>query len=370
MSFLRLIALITLCLWISSVALPVAASDIQKELAREAKRVQQAQGRMQKLTDQERALHKDLAATEQRIKKLAADVAAREADLSGLERRDAELDAELGELEARRDDAEESLKRLLKLLWPLDAGEMASRLAGVGSWPEADRRFTWLSAVYARAQGLRAEIDAKTRELAKGRDELERLRTRAETRLAEVNTAKDELLAARLKLAARVRTVRNQRVEARQKLAEIIETVQQLNYQLKQSRKAKPKPKAKAPKGDRPWPAKGKVVAEFDPRATPPNRGLGMAVGAGAAVQAVSWGKVVHADLLRGFGNVVVLLHENDHYSLYAFLADMAVRVGQQVERGESLGKAGFYPPAEGPGLYFELRSGQKAINPYSWLSR
>jgi murein DD-endopeptidase MepM/ murein hydrolase activator NlpD len=38
------------------------------------------------------------------------------------------------------------------------------------------------------------------------------------------------------------------------------------------------------------------------------------------------------------------------------------------VENGESLGQAGFYPLAKGAGLYFELRFGQKAINPEQWL--
>jgi len=85
-------------------------------------------------------------------------------------------------------------------------------------------------------------------------------------------------------------------------------------------------------------------------------------------VRSVFWGKVVHNDVLRGLGKVVILYHSGDYNSLYAYLSDVNVETGQDVEKDEPLGHAGYYPEAHGNGLYFELRFRQKPINPQLWL--
>jgi len=109
-------------------------------------------------------------------------------------------------------------------------------------------------------------------------------------------------------------------------------------------------------------------VRRYAPDAKPPVRGLGLSVGQGDPVRAVAYGRVVHNDTMRGFGRVVILMHGQAYYTLYAFLADSPLRLGQEVGGGQQVGTAGFYPDANGPGVYFELRFHQKAINPDAWL--
>ena len=123
-------------------------------------------------------------------------------------------------------------------------------------------------------------------------------------------------------------------------------------------------------KGKTPWPAKGKVVVRYAPNASPPVRGIGLSLAANAEVRAVAWGKVVHSDVLRGLGYVVVLMHPKQYYTVYAHLSGSPYKVGQEVKQGAVLGRAGHYPPAGGPGIYFELRSHEKAVNPETWLLR
>lgn len=118
------------------------------------------------------------------------------------------------------------------------------------------------------------------------------------------------------------------------------------------------------------WPAEGaRVVEPFDPGADPPRRGIGLSVPEGAGVRAAAGGQVAHADVLRGLGRVVILDHGGQYYTIYAHLSETSVAPGDTVSRGASLGRAGYYPPAEGPGLYFELRFREKAINPGKWLA-
>lgn len=123
-------------------------------------------------------------------------------------------------------------------------------------------------------------------------------------------------------------------------------------------------------KGKTPWPAKGRVVVRYAPDASPPVRGIGMSLAGNSEVRAVAWGKVVHSDVLRGLGYVVVLMHPKQYYTVYAHLTGSSYKVGQEVKQGAVLGRAGHYPPAGGTGIYFELRSHEKAVNPEVWLAR
>jgi len=158
--------------------------------------------------------------------------------------------------------------------------------------------------------------------------------------------------------------VRAQKLSAEEQLKDILQSIIELNYQLKLLTTKK----FTDFKGQMPWPGQGKVVEDFRPEADPPHRGVSLAMAEDAAVHAVSWGKVVHSDVLRGYGPVVIIYHGEDYYSLYAFLKNVTVRVGQEVEKDERIGSAGFYPKVDGPGLYFELRFHQNPVNPNSWL--
>ncbi|MCC8193850.1 MAG: peptidoglycan DD-metalloendopeptidase family protein, partial [Deltaproteobacteria bacterium] len=59
-----------------------------------------------------------------------------------------------------------------------------------------------------------------------------------------------------------------------------------------------------------------------------------------------------------------------EYYSLYMFLSESPLSIGQDVERGETVGTSGFVTSLNGPGLYFELRHHQKAVNPEQWLRK
>ncbi len=123
-------------------------------------------------------------------------------------------------------------------------------------------------------------------------------------------------------------------------------------------------------KGKLPWPVVGKKVVEWSPNAKTPIRGIGFACSENAKVKAMAWGKVVHNDILRGLGRVVILMHDKNYYTLYAYLGNSSLKVGQTVKGGDVLGNAGFYPEANSAGLYFELRFHQKAIDPRPWLQK
>jgi murein hydrolase activator len=120
----------------------------------------------------------------------------------------------------------------------------------------------------------------------------------------------------------------------------------------------------------------GKVEVHFG-RATDPRFGLvtlqkGIDVRAplGTPVHAIWEGKIVHAGWFKGFGHLMIIDHGDGLFSLMAHLDQLEKAVGDEVHRGDQVGTVGDSGSLKGPYLYFELRDGQKPLDPERWLSK
>jgi septal ring factor EnvC (AmiA/AmiB activator) len=76
---------------------------------------------------------------------------------------------------------------------------------------------------------------------------------------------------------------------------------------------------------------------------------------------------VDYADAFTGFGNLVIIDHGSNYYSLYGYLGAVGVQRGAHVDTGTGLGRVGT-PPAGPPALYFELRVDGRSVDPVQWL--
>jgi septal ring factor EnvC (AmiA/AmiB activator) len=90
----------------------------------------------------------------------------------------------------------------------------------------------------------------------------------------------------------------------------------------------------------------------------------------GTPVRAVWDGKVAHAGWFRGFGNLLIVDHGDGVFSLMAHLDQLQKALGDTVRRGEEVGTVGETGSLKGPYLYFELRDGQRPLDPERWLRR
>ena len=82
----------------------------------------------------------------------------------------------------------------------------------------------------------------------------------------------------------------------------------------------------------------------------------------------IFWGYVVHAGWVRGLGNTVIVDHTRGYMSLYAHLSESTVQPGDKVDATTCIGHMGDSGSLFGPRLYFEIRRGGEAIDPYPWL--
>lgn len=113
------------------------------------------------------------------------------------------------------------------------------------------------------------------------------------------------------------------------------------------------------------WPASGTVVANFDEAR---NKGLAIAGKAGDPVLAAADGRVVYAGSgLRGYGNLVIIKHNNTYLTAYAHNQALLVKEDQAVRRGQKIAEMGS-TDAERVQLHFEVRKQGKPVDPAKLL--
>ena len=109
------------------------------------------------------------------------------------------------------------------------------------------------------------------------------------------------------------------------------------------------------------WPAAGSVIAPFDEGKV---KGLVIGGKAGDPVLAAADGRVVYAGSgLRGYGNLIILKHNNTYLTAYAHNQTLLVKEDQSVRRGQKIAEMGS-TDADGVKLHFEIRKQGKPIDP------
>jgi lipoprotein NlpD len=112
------------------------------------------------------------------------------------------------------------------------------------------------------------------------------------------------------------------------------------------------------------WPAKGKVTEEFSEK----TKGIDIAGKLGEPITAASDGKVVYAgNSLRGYGNLVIIKHDNTYLTAYAHNRTLSVKEGDTVKKGQKIAEMGD-TDTNSVKLHFELRVNGKPVNPTPYL--
>jgi len=201
-------------------------------------------------------------------------------------------------------------------------------------------------AVLELNQKLKKELLSKTRS-----EQSERLRSYQTVKAAEGEL---ESVLSRFNLAAEVRKQK----EAAEVSSEIIPA-------------RKPGTGFAARKGGLIQPINGKIVTAFGRRYDAKaslytfHKGVDIQAGAGSAVSAVFPGKVVFSGKIGGYGQLLILDHGDQYYSLVGHLGEALKGEGDEVKEGESIGRSAF----DGAPVYFEIRQRHVAVNPVPWFS-
>jgi len=118
------------------------------------------------------------------------------------------------------------------------------------------------------------------------------------------------------------------------------------------------------------WPVRGRIISSYGKRSDGThNDGINLAVPQGTEIHAVEGGKVAYAgNELKGYGNLVLIRHDNGWVSAYAHADRLLVKRNDVVRRGQVIARAGRTGTVDRPQLHFELRQGAKPVDPLPHL--
>lgn len=296
-----------------------------------------------------------------------------EADMGLLRGRQAQLQ---GTLDRERPAVAARLRRLQRLgrvgyariAWNASSARDLGRAARLMNYLAKDdgRRLQ----MYGETAAALAETETR---LAARRDEARGLQTEARNRRAAADVAyqrKQELLASL-----------DQETGQRERwLAELVAARAKLDASMVgRASVPPPLPVRRVPFTAQrrllPWPVEGTVAGRFgrqrDARfgTSTVNNGIIIASPLGSAVKAIHPGTVVFAGPFAGFGQLVILDHGQQSYSLYGYLSTVGVQRGTTVDTGELVGDVGDAPEG-GAALYLEVRVDGRPVDPLQWLHR
>jgi len=348
---------------------------------------QQAEDAAKRASERLAALQResDALATQERtllveLRKLELDRQIKSEQLANIDREASHVQAQLADAEARstalasqveaeRPDVEARFVQLYKLgrfgYWRM--------LLDVDSLRELGRAYRTASAL---GHIDRDRLEQHRKNVAALEIERSKLRTRA----AELTTLRQQADAARagIEHAVVARTALVKSIDARRDLnAQLTGELQQARDRL-QSEVSRMQHGTAAPaalpirpfRGALPWPADGIPVYRAHHGAAANTRnGIELSLPAGQPVKAVHEGTVAFADQFTGYGNLVIVDHGGNSFSLYGNLEALAVHKGDHVNAGSTVGDSG-RDPSGNPSLYFELRIDGQPVDPLQWLKR
>jgi septal ring factor EnvC (AmiA/AmiB activator) len=360
----------------------------QKRLGEERAKAADARKREAGLLAELETIDRHLAEKRKQVAGLDARTQKAQSDIAGLR-------TDIARLQAQRAGQEDALGRRLRALYKIQAlgGVLPLLLSGDDPLAQATqlRHLTTLATVDARlireyrvtSEGLaerKARLEGRQKELAG-------LRAQADEERADA----DREAAKRLALLARVK---DERAYHDRMVGELSEAARRLeafvrDLQEKQRRAAKAPPARSRPappsdsvpgtgfaglRGRLLWPAEGKVVSGYGAQINPRfgtktfRSGIDIDVAEGTSIVAVYGGQVLYTGWFRGYGNLIIVDHGGEYYTLYAHAAEIKVKEGDEVKQGQTIGTVGDTGSLQGPRLYFEVRHQGKPQDPAQWL--
>jgi len=305
----------------------------------------------------------------------------------------AELETEQARLDSKVRMQQQTLARTLRNAYLYGSTNTVALLLAPGDPNQTARRLHYLGYVYRdRAEAIErlrqdhTQIEALAAESRRQSDTLAALESEQAGAQQALLRQRGERAAALARVSAQIERQRREMDALKRSEERLGKLLQKLAKQLAaRPPKKKPAPAAGSTARDKPGvqaalprqdapvasPVRGELAARFgSPRSGTGLRWNGWFIAAarGSPVKAPAPGRVVFADWLRGFGNLLILDHGDGLMSLYGNNEALLKAVGEDVRRGEQIAAVGNSGGNTDSGLYFEVRFQGKPVDPARWI--
>src|SRR5574341_1026444 len=349
-----LLILLLVALLVALAATAAGQPKREDALQSEQRKLQQTQKRLREEREKAAAARARETSLLAELERIERRLAGKQAEVARLDRRIkraqsdiAALRGEIGKLEGQRSGQEEALARRLRAMYRVHAqgGALPVILSGEDpiSRATAVRHLTSLAALDARLIGEYRVTSEKVAD-RKGREEI------------------------------RQRELASLLADAQREQAEVDREAARRRTLLARVRDERPGVGFGSLRGRLPWPTEGRIVTAFGAQVHPRfgtrtfRNGVDIEAAEGKEVAAVYAGHVIYTGWFKGYGNLTILDHGNEYYTLYAHIAEIETKEGDDVRQGQRIGTVGDTGSLAGPRLYFEVRYQGKPQDPAEWL--
>ena len=365
-----------------------ALKEKERTLQQTQRQLREERAKAAEARRKEASLLAELEAIDRKLTEKRRELARLDARLKKAEGEIGTLEGEIARLEVRRLGQQEQLARRLQALYKLRSQGAVLPMILAGDDPVA-------RAVQLRHLTTLTTIDARLiQEYRDTEDNLVDRKALWEARRGDLATLRNQVALERAEVdreAARRRTllakVQDQRIYHERLVGELTEAARRLEAFIRELQ-AKSRQVAKAPqagphspavgfgslRGRLPWPTEGRVVSAFGVQVHPRfgtrtfRNGIDIEANEGTVIRAVYAGHVVYTGWFKGYGNLIILDHGHDYYTLYAHVGEVRVREGEDVRQGQEIGTVGDTGSLAGSRLYFEVRYQGRPQDPAAWL--
>lgn len=123
-------------------------------------------------------------------------------------------------------------------------------------------------------------------------------------------------------------------------------------------------------------PVKGKIVIPFGPHKNKKfnmvnfQSGIEIKADRGEPIRSVFDGQILYADWFKGYGNMIIIDHGENYYTVYAHAEELFASKGDNIDMGDVVATVGDSGSMIGPGLHFEVRHHGKPVDPLKWIKK
>ncbi len=385
----HLAAALAVTLLAAPLAAPAAGpADELKELRGRIDRLQKQLGESQasriRAVDALRESERAISEANRRLFELARELARARESLAQIK---AEQERLTADVEEQQRDLSEALYRQYLQGRPAPLAVLLERQDP----NQLSRRMHYLTYIYrSRAEQIEqlrddiARLEALSEETESRNRVLEELKAEQEAQRRRLQREKGERREVLAKMSQSIQQQRREIGNLRRDQEQLRKLVERLEREAAERRAAQRKKDSREEtagdntafgklKGRLRMPVRGELTHRFG---TPRQEaglawnGLFIAARTGSEVSAIAPGRVVFADWLRGFGNLLILDHGEGYMSLYGNNETLLRRVGDEVESGAAVAAVGASGGNPETGLYFEIRFRGRPVDPLSWVKR
>jgi septal ring factor EnvC (AmiA/AmiB activator) len=246
----------------------------------------------------------------------------------------------------------------------------------------------YLKAAVAFDRELLTRLDEESRRQEILRQELAQKKQELDDQKNSLGIAKEAIRREAEKKRILLASLRRDKETRLRALKEMEAAAQRLEKMLEAiSRRAVVKPRGapaapstgsglEAMRGRLEWPVKGLVTAPFGKFKHPEfaaeiiRNGIDIDAPMGEEIKAVETGRIVYADRFSGYGRMVILDHGERYFTIYGYLSEISKKSGDEIRRGEVLGRVGDSAALAGSKLYFEMRKDGRSVDPVPWFKK